>query len=63
MLIQIEIDPGKGRREEFDPPQVGTLPDDLVIVVNGENDAAAQAAIDKVDELVSSRRSASSESR
>lgn len=32
-------------------------PDDLVIVVKGEDEAAAQAALDKVDELVSSRRS------
>jgi FdrA protein len=32
-------------------------PDDLVIVVNGNDDASAQAALDKVDELVSARRS------
>jgi len=32
-------------------------PDDLVIVVKADDDAAAQAVLDKVDELVSSRRS------
>ncbi|MBC8496646.1 MAG: acyl-CoA synthetase FdrA [Anaerolineales bacterium] len=32
-------------------------PDDLVIVVKADDEAAAQAALDKVDELVSSRRS------
>ena len=31
--------------------------DDLVIVVNGEDETSAQSALDKVDELVSSRRS------
>ena len=31
--------------------------DDLVIVVNAESDSAAQEALDKVDELVASRRS------
>jgi len=39
------------------PEAQAANPDDLVIVVNGEDAAAAQAAIDKVDELVSSRRS------
>jgi FdrA protein len=31
--------------------------DDLVIVVNGEDETSAQSALDKVDELVTSRRS------
>ena len=31
-------------------------PDDLIIVVNGNDEASAQAALDKVDELVSARR-------
>ncbi len=31
--------------------------DDLIIVVNSNDESSAQAALDKVDELVSSRRS------
>ncbi len=39
------------------PEAQAAKPDDLVIVVNGDDEATAQAALDKVDELVSSRRS------
>ena len=41
----------------LEPEAEQANPDDLVIVVNGESEAVAQAAIDKVDELVSARRS------
>jgi FdrA protein len=39
------------------PEAKAANPDDLVIVVIGDDESAAQAALDKVDELVSSRRS------
>lgn len=41
----------------LEPEAKAAAPDDLVIVVKAEDEAAAQAALDKVDELVSSRRS------
>ncbi len=41
----------------LEPEAEGANPDDLVIVVKGDAEASAQAALDKVDELVSSRRS------
>jgi FdrA protein len=39
------------------PEAKAANPDDLIIVVNGDDEACAQAAIEMVDELVSSRRS------
>lgn len=38
------------------PEAKAANPDDLVIVVKGDDEAAAQAALDKVDELASARR-------
>jgi len=41
------------------PDVQAALADDMVIVIKAEDDPAAQAALDKVDELLSSRRQAS----